>query len=118
MYRVAGEKKPVKLAAFGEERRFGRVQVLGLAPVDDAAAEADDAPAAVVDRKHHAVAKTIVSLAAVRADHETGFDQHLVVVIRKHGGERLPIVGRVADAKPCGDFAGEAARPQIVDRAR
>src|SRR4029450_9314279 len=47
--RAAGQVQAVKLAAFGEDRRFLRVEVLGLAAPQHPAAEADDAPAAVMD---------------------------------------------------------------------
>ena len=50
--RVARQEQAVELAALREQRRFRRVQVLGLAVAEHAAAEADHAAAAVVDREH------------------------------------------------------------------
>ena len=79
--RLARLEQPVELAPLGEQRRFRRVQVLGLALVENAAAEADHATAAVVDRKHDAVAKTVVALAAVAGDDQPGGFHRLVRIV-------------------------------------
>ena len=81
--RVAGEKQPVKLPALREQCRLGRIQIFRLPLIDDSAAESDDAAAAVMDRKHHAIAETVVALAAVSVDDETSLRECVVGVIRK-----------------------------------
>ena len=65
--RVARKIEAVELSSLREERRFRRVEVLWLAVVEHAAAEADHAAAGIVDREHHAVAKAVVALAALAA---------------------------------------------------
>ncbi len=116
--RVAREKEPVELAALREQRRLRRIEVLGLAVAEHAAAEADHLAAAVVDREHDPVAEPVVALAAIAGDHEPGGFERRVVVAVERRGQRLPGVGRVADAESRGDRAGEAALLQVVDRAR
>ncbi len=116
--RVTREEEAVELAALREQRRLRRVQVLGLALPDHPAAEADDLPAGVVDRKHDPVAKPVVTLAAVAGDDEADGFQHPVVVLGEHRGERLPPLGRVADAEAGGDGAGEPAVLEVGDRSR
>ncbi len=117
-YRVARLEQPVELAALGKDRRLGGIQVLGLAAVEHASAEADDAPARVVDREHDPVAEAVVALAAVALDHESGRLEGRVAVVREHPLECLPLVGRVADAVPGGDGPGEPARLEVVDGTR
>jgi hypothetical protein len=112
------EKEPVQLAAFREQGRFRRVEVLGLALAQHAAAEADHLAPAVVDREHDPVAKTVVSLAAFPGDDEARRFERRVVVAGKGGGEGLPRVGGIADPEPGGDRAGKAPLLEIGDGAR
>ena len=74
---VAGRVEAVQLAALGEERRLGRVDVLGRAVVGElrqhAAAERDRPRAGVADRKQHAAAEAIVVAAFhVARDRQAG----------------------------------------------
>jgi len=68
--RRARLEQAVQLAALREHRRLGRIEVLGLAAVEHAPAEADDAPAHVVDGEHDAIAEAVVALVAVAANHQ------------------------------------------------
>ena len=61
--RLAGLVQTVELAALVEQRRLGRVQVLGLALIDDATAEAEDPAARIAYREHQAVSKSIIESA-------------------------------------------------------
>ena len=61
---LARLEEAVELLAFAKDRRLGRVQVLRLAGVEHAAAEADDLAARVADREHDAVAEPVVAAAA------------------------------------------------------
>ena len=58
---VHGEEK----ASLIENRRFRRIEVLRLAVVEDAAAETDDAAAAITDGKHDPPAEGIVKVAVL-----------------------------------------------------
>jgi len=116
--RIACEVQAVELATLGEDRRLGRVQVLGLAAVENAAAEADHVPAAVVDREHDPVAEAVVALAVVAGDHESRRVERRIVVGRKRLRQVLPAGRRVADAEMRGDDAGQATPLQVRDRSR
>jgi len=69
--------QPVQLATFMKNGGFRRIQVLGLALVDDSSAEAYAASAAVENRKNHAVPKSVVEAAVVPLHGEPGFNQLL-----------------------------------------
>ncbi len=58
--RLAGFVQAVQFAALVKQRRFRRVHVFGLALIDHAAAESDDAAARIANRKHEPVAKPVV----------------------------------------------------------
>ena len=68
---VSREIEAVELASLGEDRRFRRIEVLGLAAADHPAAEPDHAAAAVMDREHDAIPEAVVALVAVAGDDET-----------------------------------------------
>ena len=107
----------VDLAPLLEQRRFRGIEVFGLACAEHAPAEADRRTAYRKDREHHPVAEAIVTLAFV-LDHQPALNQRLVVVFRKRRAQRLPVVGRVADAEARRDLAGQSATLQVLDRAR
>ena len=111
-------KQAIELAALGEQWRFRRVEVLGLALTEYPAAETHDVPAGVMDREHDAVAKSIVALAAVADDNQARGFQRLVLIVGERALERLPVIRCIADAEASGDRAGQAALLEVIDRAR
>ena len=72
-------REVVEIVALVKQRRFRRVQVFGGdVLLQRAAAEGDDAAAHIRDRKHHAVAETVVGHRdVVAADQEAGLDHVL-----------------------------------------
>ena len=122
-------EQAVKLAALVEQLRLGRVQVLRLALVEHAAAEADGPSARVADREHHAVAEAVVvagfragpGVVAVALDDQACAQQDLALVV---GGavaaeQGVPPGGRVADAEALRwSPRSRPRRLQIVLRAR
>ncbi len=118
-------EQAVELAALDEDRRFRGVQVLGFAAVEDATAEADDVALDRADRKHDAVAESVVALAlrfvggvGLLHDHHAALFEQRVVVRREHARQAAPAVRRIAEAEPGRDFSAQAAALQIVDRPR
>src|SRR5690606_16213154 len=100
--------------------RLGRVQVLRLASVEYAATEADDLAARrVADREHDAVAEAVVAAPVLIRDDEAGLQQLLDPRLgraeRLH--DRVPGVGRVADAEVARGRAVDAALLEVGDRA-
>src|SRR6185369_11230668 len=94
---------------------LGGIQVLGLALVDHPAAETDHRAALVEDGEHDAVAKAVVAPALFLVDHQAGFGQALVAVVRKHFFQRLPVVRRIADSEARRGLTGTvAARPSTA----
>ncbi|MNT17490.1 hypothetical protein D3C72_1526400 [compost metagenome] len=57
--------------ALGKQRSLGGIQVLGLALADDASTKSDEATAHIADRKHDALAKTVIAAAIFRLDHKS-----------------------------------------------
>ena len=99
--------QPVELPALVKQRGFGRVEVFGLALVDDPAAESEHAAARIADRKHQAVAKTVVesALTAVLAAALIPFDDEpelrqaaaLILLGAESIEQCVPGVGGVAE---------------------
>ena len=83
--RAARFVQAVQLAPLVKQHRLRGVQVLGLAGIDNAAAEGDDASAVVADGKHDAIAKAIVvplalaNLPALAFDDEARVGEALAV---------------------------------------
>jgi uncharacterized membrane-anchored protein len=103
-----------------KQRGFRRIQVLGLALIDDAAAEAQHPAARIADRKHQAVAKAIVeagtcpAAARIALDDQAHLQQAAPLLLR--GAEAIeqgvPGVGRVAQA----NFGAVAASmPRLIE---
>jgi hypothetical protein len=113
--RVACKIEAVELTSLGEDGSFRGVEVLGLALAEHTTAETDHPAAAVVNGKHDPVAETVVAL-AVAGDHEAGGFQRRIVVGGHVPGQRLPAVGRIADAEAGRDRAGQAAALEVLDR--
>ena len=120
--RAARLEQAIELAALDEDRRLGRVQVLRLAAVEHAAAEADDLALDRADRKHDAIAEAVVALllgpfVALHDDH-AALGQQRIVVAREHAGQAAPARRRVAQAEALGDLAAQAAALEVVDGLR
>src|SRR6185437_10192541 len=113
--RTSCEIKAVKLISLREDGSFRGVEVFWLAGFEHTAAKADNPAAPIVDWKHNAIAKAIVSLAIFAGDHEPGRFERWIVVRRERRAEILPTGGRVADAEMRGHGAGEAATFQVLD---
>src|SRR6185503_3321321 len=104
----------VELAAFLEQRRLRRVQVLRLSVSQHAPAEPDGRAARAEDRKHDAVAEAVVALALV-LDDQAGFHQGLVLIVGEWRFQRLPVIGRVADAEARRDLAAQTTALEVLD---
>src|SRR5262249_19639704 len=114
----------VELAPLLEERRFRRVEVLGLAFAEDASTETDDVSTRVENRKHHAIAEAVIAARGFGVGVlglVSGIDDEPRVlhdrrgVIGEHALEVLPSIGRVAKAVARGDFTREAPALEVVD---
>ncbi|EWS53163.1 hypothetical protein X551_04052 [Methylibium sp. T29] len=120
--RLAGLVQAVEFATLDEHRGLRRVEVLRLAGVEHATAEADHFALHRADREHDAVAEAVVALLlrpfVALHDYQTRFGEQRVVVAREHAGEASPAFGRVAHAEACRDLAGQSAALEIVHRAR
>src|SRR5579883_73751 len=100
-------------------RRFRRVQVLGLIVGGQrASAEGDDAAAAVVDRKHQAVAEDLVGAAVVALAHQAGlFDQRgRELALLEEPQQRAAAAVRVAQPELIGGFRRHAAFGEVGAR--
>ena len=116
-YALSRLRQTIKLTPFFEQRRFRRVEVFGLAGVQDAATKTDHHAALVHDRKHDAIAKTIVTTTLVVLDHQSDILETLVVVFRKRRLQALPAIGRVAKTVLRRDLARQSAALQVIDGA-
>src|SRR5690606_38879361 len=114
---LAGREQDVQFLALVNDRSLGRVQVFGLVVAEHAAAEGDDPPAAVADGEHHAVAETVVALAALGVfDQQAGVDHRLLLqgVRAQVLVEVVPAGRGEAQGEVAGDLAGEAAALEVV----
>jgi hypothetical protein len=107
----------VELPAFREERRFRRIQVLGLAAIQDPPAETDDHAAHVHDGEHDAITENVVAPAVFFGLDQAGGGERLAVVIREDRREVLPAVRGVADAEAPGDVPRQPPLLEISDSA-
>ena len=99
-----GFVEAVEDAAFGEERRLGRVHIFrGLrVGLERASAESDNLAVIIVDRKHHAVPKSAVELGAGPVVLRRGEAALLDFLARKFPvaqmiQQRIPRLRRVAE---------------------
>ena len=117
----------IQLVPFAKNRRFGRVEVFGLALVQNAAAKANALTFDVANREHDAVAKAVVALAflgllrgrliVLRSDDHARLHHGLVLVVGEHGGQKPPARRRIAQAKPFGHLASQAAAFEVAHGA-
>src|SRR6185436_15945250 len=78
----------------------------------------DNAPAPVLDRKHHAVAKAVVLRAALAAGQHAGFFQQrdALRIRAERVLQRVPLVRRKAEAETLDGLRIESARLEIGAR--
>ena len=115
---LAPLEKPVERLALDEERRLGRVEVLGLLLAQAAGAEPNDITAATQNREHEPMAKTVVALGAaalLRGDHKARLRQVGVVVISEDRLKGLPALGRKTEVIPGRRLACDAAALEVID---
>ena len=116
---VAGLVESVQLFALVEDRRLGRVDVLGRigGGVEDAATETDRPLAQIVDREHEAPAKAVVRLLGSLARRKQAeFEQRPLLdpVPGRRGPERPPLIVRVAHPEVERLLQRQAASLEIV----
>src|SRR5690606_30503236 len=113
--RLARLVEPVELPALVKQRGLRGVQVLGLALVEHASAEADNTPPIVVDRKHDAVAEAVVAAVGLPAHGEPGLDQRLARPGADAQGARqvVPAVGRITETEGGGHLAADSPSLEI-----
>src|SRR5437867_12280881 len=117
--RRACEVGPVEQVALGVERGLRRVELLPLLVPEPATAEGDDPALKIADREQEASAEAVVGASAILArDRQARGDQRLLRdLLGPHEGEqRLPPLGRVAEAEMPGDPGVDPALAEI--RAR
>ena len=119
--RVAGFKQAVQLAPLAEHRCFGGIEVFGFVVAQYPAAKAYAFTFNVADRKHHPVAKTVVTLFVLAffrvQDHQATFHQQRVVIVGENAGQTAPALGRIAQAELSGNFTRQAATLEVVHRS-
>ncbi len=108
----------VKGSALVKKRRFGGVEILGLAVAENPPAEGDDLAPAVLNRKHDPAAEAIVRISFIGFDQQPGFDQAVLakVVAHQRGLERVAPVGRVAETELGDGFVRESPAAQVFER--
>ena len=108
----------VKLPALVKQWCFRCVQILGFFFRQDAATKTDGTTADIPDRKHDAVAETVVNLVLLHLvdDHTALFEQFDIVISVTHVVEHVVPAGRrKADAELAGGLSGNAAGLQIIN---
>ena len=99
--------------------RIGRVDVLCrlLLLREDAPRKAQHTPADTVDGEHHATLETVVALAVVLEDGETGLLQHVVAVAAatRIFGEVVPLVEAITQAEVLNDLVGQTTTMEIAE---
>ncbi|MNL10770.1 hypothetical protein D3C87_1315800 [compost metagenome] len=106
----------VEFLAFMENRSFRGVQVFRLVVAQYPAAEGDDAPATVADRKHHAVAEAVVAFTAFGVfDQQAGIDHGFLLqgIAAQVLEQVVPARRSETQAEVPGDFAGQPATFQV-----
>ena len=113
--------KAEQLSPLVEDGGFGGVQVLGRAIPQHSATEADDPATFVPDRKHDAIAETIVAArAAVTGDQHTARNQQLFVIPTgaKAATHLIPVPRGITDVEALDHLASQAPAFQILHRLR
>ena len=107
-----------KVRLLVEDRRVGRVEVLGLGVVEDTAAKTHGSAALVADEEHHAVVEAIGKRAVVATNGQVGVD-HLArrKSKRRQMARQGPHARRIPQRPVLRDRRAEAAMPEIVARS-
>ena len=114
---LARQMQAIKLAPLGKQRRLRAIHVFRLTIAEDAAAEADATPAAVMDGEHHPVEEEI-DQALLALLHQPGLEQlgGLDAQFAQIAGQRATAGAGPAQAEG-GDGGGrEAALEQVIQR--
>ena len=109
-----------------KEWRFGGVQVLRLAGIDDPSAKRDDPSTRITDGKHHAVAKAVVVALALAAATTLALDDQArrcqTLPFGVAGAETpqqlVPRVRRITDREALQRLGAEAALCEVIAGAR
>ena len=111
--------QPVELASLGEDRGFGRVQVLGLVVAEHPAAEGDNAAPLIPDGKHDAVPKPVIGTPGLVLHQHAGLEQQFALLLAAAQGlqEVIPTRRGEAQVKALGNLTGEAALLEVGDGA-
>ena len=110
---ATGQVDAVEHLALLVDRRLGGVEVLRAVVVVEqlAGAEADDLAAEVADRPHQPAAEAVVDAAVALADEPAGEQLRVgEALLAQVVGQRVPALGREADAEVGGRIGVEAAR--------
>ena len=115
--RVPRFEEAVEEALLGEDRRFGRVQVLGLAGGRERpASESDRTAAVVLDDEEEPVAETVVRALALGARlEEPGLDEEVLGIDgTERFRKRIPRVGSVAEPERADHVLRDAALLEVA----
>src|SRR5690606_38497985 len=116
--RVARPVQAVENGALVEDRRLGRIEIFRLVTAGEyTSTERDHATAHLGHREHQPVAETVVRLAASLALlDQPRIQQHVILdtVLMGRAAQRLPVVGRIADAEPLDGILTDLALLQVA----
>ena len=115
--RLACAEQVIELTAFLEQRCFGRIEIFGLTLLQHAPTETHNHPFLIEDRKHDAIAETVIAFTIVVLNHQPCLNQrirrHSCLVIRKDRSQILPAGRCVTNRKAGSGLARQAAFFQI-----
>ena len=113
-----GKVERKQVAALVEDRRLGRIEVLGLGVVQHAPAKRDHVAAHIDDWEHHAVTEPVVNTPLFAAADKARVHQLVArVALGDHCvHERMERIRRIAKAEPIHRAAGQAAADKILLR--
>ncbi len=105
------------MPALGVERRLGRVDVLGLAVVEDPPAEGDDPAHCVENGKHQAMAEQVVEAAALAAPEQAGLQQQVLVgetELVQMPKQAIPVFYGITETELAADRLGQGAALDVL----
>ena len=107
-----------KVRLLVKDRRVGRVEILGLGVVEDAAAKTNGATALVADEEHHAVVEAVGKRAVVAANGQVGVD-HLAgrESKRRQMARQGPHARCIPQRPVLRDRRAKATMPEVVTRS-
>ena len=98
----------VKVFPFIKQRRIRRIQIFRLRVIQHPAAETDDLPARIADRKHNPMTEAVV-MPTLIVNHHPRIHQRSIRIRLEHLRQRLPAVGGVAQTIMRDDFRAQTA---------